>query len=74
MQRYAKVLEKAGISPQRFRWKEISAAEGLIFANTMKEMNQQLEDIGTDKIREENEKAMKRISAPLKRKGLIPEE
>jgi len=35
-------------------------------------MTQQLEDIGIDKIKEENEKARKRIEAPLKRKGLIP--
>jgi len=74
MERYAKVLEKAGISPQRFRWKEISAAEGLIFVNTMKEMSQQLKDLGVERIKEENERARKRISAPLKRKGLIPEE
>jgi predicted TIM-barrel enzyme len=74
IERYAKVVEGAGISPERLRWKEISAAEGLIFANTMKEMSQQLEDIGIEKIKEENEKARKRIEAPLKRKGLIPEE
>jgi heterodisulfide reductase subunit A len=71
-QRYRKVLEGAGISPERFLWKEISAAEGLIFAKTMKELNQKLNDIGIDRIKEENEKARKRISAPLKRKGLIP--
>jgi len=72
LERYAKVLNGAGISPERLRWKEISAAEGLIFAKTMKEMSQQLEDIGFDKIKEENEKARKRIEAPLRRKGLIP--
>ena len=72
IERYAKVVEGAGISPGRLRWKEISAAEGLIFVKTMREMSQQLEDIGIDKIKEENEKARKRIEAPLRRKGLIP--
>jgi len=40
--------------------------------NKKREMFQQLEDIGTDKVKEENEKARKRIEAPLKRKSLIP--
>ena len=42
--------------------------------NKKREISQQLEDIGTDKIKEENERAKKRIEALLKRKGLIPEE
>ena len=71
-ERYFKVLEGAGISPDRFLWREISAAEGLIFAKVMKELSQKLEDMGIDKIKEENEKARKRIEGPLKRKGLIP--
>lgn len=74
IERYAKVLEGAGISPQRFIWKEISAAEGLIFQQTMIKINQDLKDLGIDKIKEENEKAKKRITAPLKRKSLIPED
>lgn len=72
-QRYQKRLERAGISPERFLWKEISAAEGLIFAKTMKRLNENIQDIGIDRIKEENEQARKRISASLKRKGLIPE-
>ena len=74
VERYKKVLEGAGISPDRFIWKEISAAEGLIFQKTMIKLDQVIKDMGVDKIKEENQKAMKRIIAPLKRKGLIPEE
>ena len=74
MERYAKVLEKAGISPQRFKIEYISAAEGLVFANVMKEMTQQLHDLGVEEIKKENETAQKRIEAPLRRKGLIPTE
>ncbi|UCD97067.1 MAG: hydrogenase iron-sulfur subunit, partial [Candidatus Bathyarchaeota archaeon] len=50
------MLQKLGLSPQRFRVEYVSAAEGLKFAELMKEMATQLEELGAERIREENAK------------------
>jgi heterodisulfide reductase subunit A len=50
------MLQKLGLSPQRFRVEYVSAAEGLKFAELMKEMATQLEELGTKRIKEENAK------------------
>jgi hypothetical protein len=50
------MLEKLGLSPQRFRVEYVSAAEGLKFAELMKEMAEQLEELGPEKIKAENAK------------------
>jgi heterodisulfide reductase subunit A len=65
------MLEKIGISKERLRVAYISAAEGLIFSNLIKEMAQQLEDVGEEKIKAENIKAKPIIENMLARKGLI---
>ncbi|MCW3985048.1 MAG: hydrogenase iron-sulfur subunit [Candidatus Bathyarchaeota archaeon] len=56
MDALAPMLEKLGLSPQRFRVEYISAAEGLKFAELMKEMAAQLEELGLEKIKAENAK------------------
>ncbi len=52
----APMLQKLGLSPQRFRVEYVSAAEGLKFAELMKEMATQIKELGPEKIKEENAK------------------
>ena len=66
------MLQKLGMSPERLRIAYVSAAEGLIFSNLIKEMTRQMEDLGHDKIKAENTKLRPVITNMLARKGLIP--
>ncbi len=66
------MLTKLGMSPERLRVAYVSAAEGLIFANTMKEMARQIEDLGEDTVKAENAKLKPIIERMLTRKGLLP--
>jgi heterodisulfide reductase subunit A len=66
------MLTKLGISPDRLRVSYVSAAEGLIFSNVMKEMTQQMTDLGSEKIKAENSKVRPIVTNMLKRKGLLP--
>jgi coenzyme F420-reducing hydrogenase delta subunit len=66
------MLQKLGMSPERLRIAYVSAAEGLIFSNLIKEMTQQMEDLGQDKIAAENAKLRPVITGMLSRKGLLP--
>lgn len=66
------MLTRNGMSPERLRVSYVSAAEGLIFANIMKEMDKQMAALGPDKIKEENAKLRPTIERILGRKGLIP--
>jgi coenzyme F420-reducing hydrogenase delta subunit len=50
------MLQKLGLSPQRFRVEYVSAAEGLKFAELMKEMAAQLDELGPETIEAENRK------------------
>jgi heterodisulfide reductase subunit A len=68
------MLTKLGMSTERLRISYISAAEGLIFANTMKEMTKQMDDLGLDTINSENAKLRPIIQRMLARKGLIPKQ
>ena len=68
MESLQKVLEKLGVSRGRLRIAWISAAEGLLFANLIKEMTQQMEDLGIEKIKAENAKARPIIEKMLARK------
>jgi len=61
------VLEKIGISPQRLRLEWISAAEGEKYAQIVKEMVEQLEALGPEKIKEENAKAKPFLDRMLKK-------
>jgi heterodisulfide reductase subunit A len=65
------MLTKLGMSQERLRISYVSAAEGLIFANTMKEMAGQMADLGLEKIETENAKLRPIMERMLARKGLF---
>jgi len=64
----AKMLEKLGLSPERFRVEYVSAAEGVKFAELNKEMTEQLKSLGKTKIKAENEKLRPMLEKMLSRK------
>lgn len=74
MEALQKVLEKIGVSPERLRIAYISAAEGLLFAELIEEMVQQMKDLGVERIKAENAKARPIIEGMLARKGLLKED
>lgn len=68
MEALAKMLEKLGLSPERFRVEYVSAAEGVKFAELNKEMTEQLKSLGKAKIKAENEKLRPMLEKMLSRK------
>ncbi|MCW3981482.1 MAG: hydrogenase iron-sulfur subunit [Candidatus Bathyarchaeota archaeon] len=68
MDALAPMLQKLGLHPQRFRVEYVSAAEGLKFAELMKEMASKLEELGPVKIKMENEKLKPILDRMLARK------
>ena len=64
----ANILEKLGLSKERFRVEYVSAAEGVKFAAIMNEMTEQLQALGPKKIKAENEKLKSAIDKMLARK------
>ena len=68
MDALAPMLQKLGLSPQRFRVEYVSAAEGLRFAELMKEMAAQLAELGPEKIKAENAKLKPVLENMLKKK------
>ena len=68
MDSLAKIFEKIGISKERFRVEYVSAAEGVKFAAIMKEMGEQLEALGPEKIKAENAKVKPLLDKMLARK------
>jgi heterodisulfide reductase subunit A len=68
MEGLAKMLEKLGLSPERFRVEYVSAAEGVKFAELNKEMTEQLKSFGKAKIEAENEKLRPMLEKMLSRK------
>jgi heterodisulfide reductase subunit A len=69
METLANMLQKLGLSPDRFRVEYISAAEGVKFAEVVREMAAKLNEIGEDKVKAENEKLKPYINRMLERKG-----
>ena len=69
METLANMLQKLGITPDRFRVEYISAAEGVKFAQVVKDMTERLNEIGVEKIRAENEKLKPYIDRILERKN-----
>ncbi|MCL2477735.1 hydrogenase iron-sulfur subunit [Candidatus Bathycorpusculum sp.] len=61
-------LTKLGLSPQRFRVEYISAAEGIHYAETIKEIDNQLKSLGREKIQAENTKLKPLLEKMLKHK------
>ena len=71
MDALAPMLQKLGLSPERFRVEYVSAAEGVKFAEVVREMTEQLHGLGKDRIETENEKLRPVLEKMLKRKGLV---
>ncbi len=69
MDALAPMLQKLGLSPERFRVEYVSAAEGVKFAEVVREMTEQMHALGKDKIKAENEKLRPILENMLKRKG-----
>ena len=69
MDALAGMLQKLGLSPERFRVDYVSSAEGEKFVNIVKEMTDQLKTLGKEKIIAENAKLHPVLENMLKRKG-----
>jgi coenzyme F420-reducing hydrogenase delta subunit len=68
MDALAGMLQKLGLSPERFRVDYVSSAEGEKFVEIVKEMTEQLKTIGKEKIIAENAKLHPTLDNMLKRK------
>jgi heterodisulfide reductase subunit A len=69
MDALAPMLQKLGLSPERFRVEYVSAAEGVKFAEVVREMAEQMRALGKDKIKAENEKLRPVLENMLKKKA-----
>jgi coenzyme F420-reducing hydrogenase delta subunit len=68
MDALAPMLQKLGMSPERFRVEYISAAEGIKFAEVVKEITGQMQTLGEEKIKTENAKMKPFFENMLKKK------
>jgi heterodisulfide reductase subunit A len=68
MESLTAMLQKLGMSPERFRVEYVSAAEGVRFAELIREIDEQMHNLGNDKIKAENAKLKPIIENMLKRK------
>jgi F420-non-reducing hydrogenase iron-sulfur subunit len=68
MDALAPMLQKLGLSPERFRVEYVSAAEGVRFAEVVREITEQMRALGKEKIRAENAKLRPVLENMLKRK------
>jgi len=68
MDALAPMLQKLGMSPERLRVEYVSAAEGVKFAEVVREMGAQMDGLGKDKILAENAKLKPVLENMLKRK------
>ncbi|MEM3596917.1 MAG: hydrogenase iron-sulfur subunit [Candidatus Bathyarchaeia archaeon] len=68
MDALAPMLHKLGLSPERFRVEYVSAAEGVKFAEIVREMTAQMHALGKERIKAENEKLRPVLENMLKRK------
>jgi len=68
MDALAPMLQKLGLSPERFRVEYVSAAEGVKFAELIREMEGQMRSLGKEKIKAENAKVHPILENMLKRK------
>jgi coenzyme F420-reducing hydrogenase delta subunit len=62
------MLQKLGMSPERFRVEYVSAAEGVKFAEVVRDMTAQMQALGKEKIKAENAKMKPILENMLKRK------
>ncbi|MEM2102756.1 MAG: hydrogenase iron-sulfur subunit, partial [Candidatus Bathyarchaeia archaeon] len=68
MDALAPMLQKLGLSPERFRVEYVSAAEGVKFAEVIREMDAKLKELGQDKVKAENAKLKPILDNMLTRK------
>jgi len=68
MDALAPMLQKLGMSPERFRVEYVSAAEGIHFAELIREIDAQRKALGKEKIKAENAKLRPIFENMLKRK------
>jgi len=68
MDALAKALEKLGLTPDRLRVEYVSAAEGIKFAQIVREMTAKLKELGRERIMAENEKLRPYLERMLSRK------
>jgi coenzyme F420-reducing hydrogenase delta subunit len=66
------MLTKLGLSPHRFRVDYVSSAEGEKFVSIVKEMTEQMQALGKEKILAENAKLRPTLENMLKRKAAAP--
>jgi heterodisulfide reductase subunit A len=71
--RIPRMLERAGIDPERFRVEWISAAEGEKYARVITEMSEKLAGFDKAALREETKKAAPGIAKRLRRWKAIPQ-
>lgn len=69
MDALAGMLQKLGLSPERFRVDYVSSAEGEKFVSIVKEMSSQMNALGKEKIQAENAKLYPILDNMLKRKA-----
>jgi len=62
------MLTKLGMSPERFRVEYVSAAEGVHYAELIREIDAQMKALGKEKIKAENAKLRPVIENMLNRK------
>ncbi len=72
MSALAGMLQKLGLSPERFRVDYVSSAEGEKFVQIVKEMTEQMKTLGKEKILAENAKLRPTLENMLKRKAGAP--
>jgi F420-non-reducing hydrogenase iron-sulfur subunit len=68
MDALAPMLQKLGLSPDRFRVEYVSAAEGVKFAEVIREMDAKLKELGQEKVKAENAKLKPILDNMLSRK------
>jgi heterodisulfide reductase subunit A2 len=68
MDALAAMLQRLGLSPERFRVDYVSSAEGEKFVGIVKEMTEQLKALGKEKVIAENAKLRPTLENMLKRK------
>ncbi len=71
MDALAPMLQKLGLSPERFRVEFISAAEGVKFAEVVRDITEKMQALGGDRIKAENKKLRPVLENMLRRKKII---
>jgi heterodisulfide reductase subunit A2 len=71
MDALAGMLQKLGLSQERFRVDYVSSAEGEKFASIVRDMSSQMKAIGKEKILAENAKLKPTLQNMLKRKAPV---